>query len=242
MRLTLVVSGYFKKYVEREIAQASGVSFYKPIQGWRHLRKRKWIYDENRPWTDAAKEANLPGKKLTELIEPIPESEWKIFKGDRVQILKGIDKGKQGIVCSTIKERNWCYVEGLNCIYQWMNKNSINPGMLTKIEKPLLVTTEVSLVDPSDLQPTQIEWRYDEDGNRVRVSLRTGRVIPISKKALDLTEDFVDKNDYIEQTWDTKEKELIKVTFKPVVLSFEEDIMKSMGIVETRKRAPNFYY
>lgn len=84
MRLTTIALGYFKKYVEREIAKASGYSIYKPIQGWRHVRKRKWIYDENRPWTDAAKEANLPGKRLNVLVEPIPESEWKVFKGDRV--------------------------------------------------------------------------------------------------------------------------------------------------------------
>ncbi|XP_059175820.1 large ribosomal subunit protein uL24m-like [Physella acuta] len=242
MRLTVTVLSYFKKYVQREIAQASGVSIYKPIQGWRHVRKRQWIFDENRPWTDAAKEANKPGKRLTELIEPIPKSEWKIFLCDRVQILKGIDEGKQGVVCSIITERNWCYVEGLNCVYKWVERNENNPGMISKKEKPLLVTSEVSLLNPSDLQPTQVEWRYDEDGNRVRVSVRSGRIIPIPKKALDQTEDMVDRNDYIEQNWDTKEKELIKVTFTPVPLSFEEDIMKSMGTVETRKRIPKFYY
>lgn len=37
------------------------------------------------------------------------------------------------------------------------------------------------------------------DGNRVRVSVRSGRIIPISKKALDEAEDMVDKNDYIGQ-------------------------------------------
>lgn len=47
---------------------------------------------------------------------------------------------------------------------------------------------------------------------------------------------------FSEQNWDTKEKELIKVTFTPVPLSFEEDIMKSMGIKETRKRTAKFYY
>lgn len=27
-------------------------------------------------------------------------------------------------------------------------------------------------------KPTNIEWRYTEEGERVRVSLRTGRIIP----------------------------------------------------------------
>jgi large subunit ribosomal protein L24 len=242
MRLTVLACSYFKKYVQREIAKASGYSIYKPIQGWRHVRKRQWIYDENMPWTDAAKDANMPGKKLTVLVEPIPESEWKIFKGDRVQILKGIDKGKQGLVCATIKERNWCYVEGLNCFYKWINKSATSAGIMSRVEKPLLVTSEVTLLDPNDMLPTDVEWRYDEAGNRVRVALRSGRIIPLSKKALDLAEDMVDKNDYIEQNWDTKEKELTKVTFKPNTLSFEEDIMKSMGIKEDRKRILKYYY
>lgn len=242
MRLTVVSLNYFKKYVQREIAKASGVSIFNPIQGWRHVRKREWIYGENRPWTDAAKEVNLPGKKLREYIEPISDSEWKIYKGDRVQILKGIDKGKQGIVCAIIKERNWCYVEGLNCSYKWVNRSASSPGVLSKIEKPLLVTTEVSLLDPSDLQPTDTEWRFDEDGKRVRVSMRSGRVVPMSERAINESEDMIDKSAYLEQSWDTKEKELTKVTFRPKIMSFEEDIMDSMGIKEDRKRAPNFYY
>ncbi|GFO05267.1 mitochondrial ribosomal protein l24 [Plakobranchus ocellatus] len=159
-----------------------------------------------------------------------------------VQILKGIDRGKQGLVCAIIRERNWCYVEGLNCSYKWVNRSASSPGFMSKVEKPLLVTTEVSLLDPSDLQPTEIEWRYDEDGNRVRVSSRSGRVVPMSERADNESEDMIDKGAYIEQSWDTKEKELTKVTFKPKAVTFEADIMESMGIKEDRKRAPNFYY
>ena len=34
----------------------------------------------------------------------------------QVEILVGKDKGKQGLVNCIIKERNWVYVEGLNCV------------------------------------------------------------------------------------------------------------------------------
>lgn len=37
-----------------------------------------------------------------------------IFRGDRVEIMVGKDKGKQGIVSQVIQERNWVIVEGLN--------------------------------------------------------------------------------------------------------------------------------
>lgn len=47
---------------------------------------------------------------------------------------------------------------------------------------------------------------------------------------------------FTEQSWDTKEKELTKVTFTPSLMTFEEDIMNSMGIKDERKRAVKFYY
>ena len=41
-----------------------------------------------------------------------------------------------------------------------------------------------------------VQWRYTEEGERVRVSLRTGRIIPMSKTAEDETEDMVLKSGY----------------------------------------------
>lgn len=67
------------------MAKATGVSVFKPFQGWREIRKKKWYYDENRPWTDAAKAANAPMKfHKPYFIEPISDEHWSIFKGDRV--------------------------------------------------------------------------------------------------------------------------------------------------------------
>jgi len=238
----VITCSYFNKYVQREIAKATGYSIYKPLQGWRHRRKREWIYTENPPWTDAAQEANKPKMKLKEFIEPIAASDWKIFKGDRVQIMKGVDRGKVGIVCLIVKERNWCFIEGLNCVYQWSQRSATNPGIITKKERPLLVTTEVALLDPSDQQPTEVEWRYDEAGERVRVSTRSGRIIPMSEKTLNEHEDGTQKASYNPQPCDTDEKTLTKVTFKPSLSTFEQDIMKKMGIKEDRQRASNFYY
>ena len=34
----------------------------------------------------------------------------------QVEVLVGKDKGKVGMINSIIKERNWVYVEGLNCV------------------------------------------------------------------------------------------------------------------------------
>jgi len=108
-------------------------------------------------------------------------------------------------------------------------------------EKPLLVPRDVALVDPSDHKPTAIEWRYDEEGNKVRVSVRTGRIIPIPSLAQE-TIDFKTREVYLDQPKDTKADEFKKTTFVPKVKTFEMEIMDEMGIKEERIPYPMYWY
>lgn len=66
--------------------------------------------------------------------------DWSYFKGDRVQVLVGRDKGKQGFVSQVIQERNWVIVEGLNTHLRNMKgeEGEIN-GAVVQSEAPLLV-------------------------------------------------------------------------------------------------------
>lgn len=50
------------------------------------------------------------------------------FKGDRVEVLVGKDKGKQGIINYVVQERNWVCVEGLNCEYVTQGATKDFPG------------------------------------------------------------------------------------------------------------------
>jgi large subunit ribosomal protein L24 len=211
--------------------------------GWKELGRKKpweWHYDENRPWTDEFRRNNLPHVKHPKIyVEPIKE--WKMFKGDVVEIQVGKDKGKRGLINCIIKERNWCFVEGLNCEYRLIPQRKGMPPLCQKDERPLLVTSQVKLVDPSDDKSTDTEWRFTQEGERVRVSVRTGRIIPLPSAAK-TTEDFVLPSTYIEGPKDTKTKELTDVTFEPKLKSFEQDIMDSMGIKEERTNAPTYWY
>lgn len=45
-------------------------------------------------------------------------------------------------------------------------------------------------------KPSPIEWRYTEAGQKVRVSVRTGRIIPIPRAAEE-TYDYKTKGSYI---------------------------------------------
>jgi len=114
----------------------------------------------------------------------------------------GKDKGKQGIVTQVIPERNWVIVEGLNWHYRKVGGEKEFPGIIIKSEAPLHVTKDIRLVDPSDLQGTDFEWRFTEEGEKVRVSLRSGRIIPVPETN-NQTHDYKTPNAYIEREKDT---------------------------------------
>jgi len=65
------------------------------------------------------------------------------------------------------QECNKVIVEGLNTEIKMMGATKGFPGFALRWEKPLLVTTDIKLVDPSDLKATDFDWRYTEDGEKV---------------------------------------------------------------------------
>lgn len=182
----------------------------------------------------------MPGtirKKV--FIEPI--TDWSFFRGDRVEVLVGRDKGKQGFVTQIFPERNWVIVEGLNCHLRRVGAEGDFPGIIIKSESPLLVTNQVALVDPSDFQSTNFEWRYTEEGKKLRVSIRTGREIPLPQVDEE-THDFKSKTTYTEKAVDTPAKVVEEITFKPSLKTFEMEICDEMGIQEDRIPHRTYWY
>lgn len=62
-------------------------------------------------------------------------------------------------------------------------------------------------------QGTQIEWRYKEDGEKVRISLRSGRIIPIPISSEE-TIDYKSLKLYKDQPKDTSKADVEKITFE----------------------------
>lgn len=97
------------------------------------------------------------------------------------------------------------------------------------------------MVDPSDLQATDFEWRYTEDGKRVRISLRTGREIPVPASDEE-TYDYKSKSQYFERDKDTTAVAAERISFYPKLKTFEMEIMDEMGIKEDRVPAKTYWY
>ncbi|CAH2987093.1 unnamed protein product [Chilo suppressalis] len=240
--ITIKYSNLPESYIKRSYEQVywknpTGYPQYAKTQ----IARKRYRFTTNRPWSGQFQQQNERGSHRKKVfLEPV--GEWSFFKGDRVEVMVGRDKGKQGIVSQVIQERNWVIVEGLNTHLRVIGRDKNFPGVTIQSEAPLLVTNQVKLVDPESLKPTEIEWRYTEEGVKVRVSKESSRIIPIPKTAEE-TIDFKSKELYLEnEEKDTKADVVTKVTFAPKLRTFEMDIMEDMGIKEDRVPAESYWY
>ncbi|OWK04502.1 MRPL24, partial [Cervus elaphus hippelaphus] len=184
-------------------------------------------YGMSRPGSLADKRKNPPGTRRRRVaVEPIPEEDWHLFCGDRVEILEGKDAGKQGKVVQVIRQRNWVVVEGLNTHYRYVGKTVDFRGTMVPSEAPLL-HNQVKL------------WRFTEAGERVRVSTRSGRIIP--------KPDVPRADGIVPETWidgpkDTSVEDALEKTYVPRLKTLEEEVMEAMGIQETRRHKKVYWY
>jgi len=99
----------------------------------------------------------------------------KIRKGDRVVVLTGKDKGRQGSVLKVLPKESRVVVEGLNMVQRHTRPSQGDPqGGIKNKEAPLHVSN-VALVD-SKGKATRVGFRMEGD-KKVRFAKTTGEVI-----------------------------------------------------------------
>jgi large subunit ribosomal protein L24 len=100
----------------------------------------------------------------------------KIKKGDRVVLLAGKDKGRQGNVTRVFTAENRVLVEGVNMVQRHTRPSQTNPqGGIVNKEAPVHVSN-VAHVDPKSGKPTRVGFRMDGD-KKVRFAKKSGEVI-----------------------------------------------------------------
>jgi large subunit ribosomal protein L24 len=100
---------------------------------------------------------------------------FKIRKGDRVVVLTGRDKGKNGEVLRVLRKENRVLVQGVNVVKRHQRPQPGNPGGISEKEAPVHISN-VAHVDPSDDRPTRVGFKTVDD-RKVRYSKRTGELI-----------------------------------------------------------------
>ncbi|WP_440604578.1 50S ribosomal protein L24 [Bacillus sp. GB_SG_008] len=99
-----------------------------------------------------------------------------VKKGDKVQVISGKDKGKQGVILAAFPKENRVIVEGVNIVKKHSKPSQLNPqgGIITK-EAPIHVSNVMPL-DPKTGVPTRVGYKV-EDGNKVRFAKKSGELL-----------------------------------------------------------------
>ena len=98
-------------------------------------------------------------------------------KGDRVKVMRGNERDKEGTILRVDREKNRVVIEGLNLRKRHMKPSQQNPeGGIISFEAPI-AASNVMLLDPATGNPTRIRSQRNDDGSKDRVAVKSGRVI-----------------------------------------------------------------
>lgn len=97
----------------------------------------------------------------------------KVRKGDRVQVLTGKDRGKQGTVSRVFPEANKVIVDGVNVAKKHAKARSESqPGGIIDKDMPLPVAN-VGVICDACGGPTRVGYKFEGD-SKVRVCRKCG--------------------------------------------------------------------
>lgn len=100
-----------------------------------------------------------------------------IRKGDKVKVLTGEDKGKEGTVLEILSEKNRAVVEGLKMVTKHQKPSAGKPeGGIKKVEGTIHLSN-LMLVDPATGKATRVGRKLNEKGKLQRYSKKTGELI-----------------------------------------------------------------
>ena len=99
----------------------------------------------------------------------------KIKKGDRIVVLAGKDKGRQGAVSKVFPKESRVLVDGLNLVQRHTRPSQGDPQGGIKSKEAPLHLSNVAVVD-SKGKATRVGFRMDGD-KKVRFAKTTGEVI-----------------------------------------------------------------
>ncbi len=96
----------------------------------------------------------------------------KLKVGDKVVVIAGKDKGKEGKIIRTLRGENKVVVEGVNKIKKHVKPTGNEAGSIVEMEAPLHASN-VMIIDPKTKKGTRIGHTTDKEGKKIRVSRKS---------------------------------------------------------------------
>lgn len=92
--------------------------------------------------------------------------------GDKVVVIAGKDKGKEGSVTKVLRAENKVVVEGINVAKKHIKPNGQTAGSIVEVELPIHASN-VMIIDPKTKKGTRIGHTVDKNGKKIRVSKKS---------------------------------------------------------------------
>jgi large subunit ribosomal protein L24 len=92
--------------------------------------------------------------------------------GDKVVVITGKDKGKQGKIIKTLRAENKVIVEGINMIKKHVKPNGQNAGSIVDMEAPINASN-VMIIDPKTNKGTRVGHSTDKKGKKIRIARKS---------------------------------------------------------------------
>jgi large subunit ribosomal protein L24 len=101
----------------------------------------------------------------------------KIKKGDTVQVISGPDRGAKGKVIAAYPKQQRVLVEGVNRVkkhtrIRTTQRGSKTGGIVT--QEAAIHVSNVMILDDQG-KPTRVGYRFDDNGQKVRIARTTGK-------------------------------------------------------------------
>ena len=102
----------------------------------------------------------------------------KLKVGDKVVVIAGSSKGKEGKITKVLREENRVIVEGVNIVKKHLKpKNNNGTGEIVEVEAPIHASN-VMLIDTKTKKRTRIGYTIDEKSNKkIRISKKSNEKI-----------------------------------------------------------------
>ena len=96
----------------------------------------------------------------------------KLKTGDKVVVIAGKDKGKEGTITKVLRNENKVVIEGINVAKKHVKPNGQTAGSIVDIELPINASN-VMIIDPKTKKPSRIGHTTDKNGKKIRIAKKS---------------------------------------------------------------------
>ena len=92
--------------------------------------------------------------------------------GDKVVVIAGSDKGKEGKIIKTLRSENRVVVEGVHIVKKHVKPNGQQAGGIVEVEAPI-DASNVMIIDPKSKKRTRIGHTTEKNGKKIRIAKKS---------------------------------------------------------------------